>query len=149
MQFRLMRPYLLSIGVAPQSWARRVDGILFLESNGARTIGTGRRRRTGRYAAPVSDTHGSRHRCLPRDNRGRARKEFLLVGPFNGRAMGQFPAVLECSVYVNFSGGHGSYQLNLQLRNSGRRGRLGVASRRRFERKPIRSSPTRSLFMTW
>src|SRR5262245_39331107 len=44
--------------------------------------------------------------------------EFILVGPFSGLPLPHFPAKARLSVYAHLTGGHGVYQMALELRDS-------------------------------
>jgi len=43
--------------------------------------------------------------------------EHLLIGPFNGIGLNFFPAGFRMSLYAHLTGGHGIYQLALELRD--------------------------------
>jgi hypothetical protein len=43
--------------------------------------------------------------------------EFLLVGPFNGITLHYFPSGFRLSLYAHLTGGHGTYDLALELRD--------------------------------
>jgi hypothetical protein len=45
--------------------------------------------------------------------------EFLLVGPFNGVALHSCPAGFRLSPYAHLTGGRGTYDLALELRDAG------------------------------
>lgn len=48
----------------------------------------------------------------------RRTKKCILVAPFGGISLSQFPAAFRMSLYADLYGGHGSYALALELRDA-------------------------------
>jgi len=43
--------------------------------------------------------------------------EYLLIAPYSGLALPAFPAAFPVSLYIRLTGGHGTYRLNIQVRD--------------------------------